>query len=324
MPVSLFWGDEEYNIDVEVKKLRKNIVDPSMAVLSHKVLDEPSLQVLVEAIETTPMMFGSMLIEVHSTKLFLRGNDKISSSDVLMGRLINDLETLQDSLHVLFLCKIPRDTGKKIDSVTKLVKSIKKNGKIEEFSAFKPYETEKISNWVKSYLKREKVNISQASIESLIANTGTDLRKLAFELDKLTLLVHPEKNIEKHHIESLCASYDDIFALTDFYLQGDKTKAILELNKLFDKKHPLQILATLQSMVNKWLVIKLESRSNPPSEISKIVKQHEYVVKLTIEKLKNISVDKLVGLKQNLTDAEFKLKSGNLSANVALETALLS
>ena len=38
--------------------------------------------------------------------------------------------------------------------------------------------------------------------------------------------------------------------------------------------------------------------------------QHEFVVKQTIQKLKNTSLKDLVHLKEMLTDAEYKIKSG--------------
>ena len=37
---------------------------------------------------------------------------------------------------------------------------------------------------------------------------------------------------------------------------------------------------------------------------------HEYVVKLTIQKLKKSNLKDLVKLKENITEAEYKIKSG--------------
>ena len=50
---------------------------------------------------------------------------------------------------------------------------------------------------------------------------------------------------------------------------------------------------------------------------------HEYVIKLNLQKLKNTSLKDLVKLKQNLTDAEFKIKSGQaLDPDKEVENAL--
>ncbi len=93
-------------------------------------------------------------------------------------------------------------------------------------------------------------------------------------------------------------------------MKGEKGKALTELKRLLDKKHPLEILAATQTMLRKWILIKLKSSNLPPSEISKLVGQHEFVVKQTIQKLKNTQLKDLVHLKETLTDAEYKIKSG--------------
>lgn len=52
---------------------------------------------------------------------------------------------------------------------------------------------------------------------------------------------------------------------------------------------------------------------------------HEYVVKLNLQKLKNTNLKELVRLKQNLTDAEYKVKSGQaLDVEKEVENALFS
>ena len=45
-------------------------------------------------------------------------------------------------------------------------------------------------------------------------------------------------------------------------------------------------------------------------ELARTVGQNEYFVKLTLQKLKNTELKYLVKLKQNLTEAEYKIKSG--------------
>ncbi|MFA6989675.1 MAG: hypothetical protein WC197_06365, partial [Candidatus Gastranaerophilaceae bacterium] len=79
MPVYLFWGEEDFNIETAVKELKNTLLDDSWGSINHKLLEEPDLKTLLENIETTPMMFGNLVIEVNSTKLFTRG--KTQSDD---------------------------------------------------------------------------------------------------------------------------------------------------------------------------------------------------------------------------------------------------
>ena len=52
---------------------------------------------------------------------------------------------------------------------------------------------------------------------------------------------------------------------------------------------------------------------------------HPFRVKMEIQKLKNISLKDLVKLKNNLTDADYKIKSGqsNLDIDKEIEYAIL-
>jgi DNA polymerase III delta subunit len=84
----------------------------------------------------------------------------------------------------------------------------------------------------------------------------------------------------------------------------------LEFNKLTDKKHPLEILAAIQTMLRKWIVLKLKAPSLSNLELARETGMHEFVVKQTLQKLKSISTSELVKLKQNLYEAECKIKSG--------------
>jgi uncharacterized protein YbcI len=91
-------------------------------------------------------------------------------------------------------------------------------------------------------------------------------------------------------------------------MKNQKDKALLEFKKLTDKKHPLEILAAVQTMLRKWIIIKTKT-SLSPSELSKLTGQHEFVIKQTLAKLKNTSATDLVKLKQNLYEVECKIKS---------------
>ena len=91
MPVYLYWGEEEFNLENKVRELRKKVLDPGFTVLNHKVLNEPDIKDLVETAQTLPMMLGNRLIEVRASSLFLRGKKKISSSDSLMQTLCNQV-----------------------------------------------------------------------------------------------------------------------------------------------------------------------------------------------------------------------------------------
>ena len=63
-------------------------------------------------------------------------------------------------------------------------------------------------------------------------------------------------------------------------------------------------------MIRRWITLKAKAQECSSFELAKLTGMHEYVVKLNLQKLKKTSLKDLVKLKQNLTEAEFRIKSG--------------
>ena len=98
-----------------------------------------------------------------------------------------------------------------------------------------------------------------------------------------------------------------------------------EFSLLTQTQHPLQILALLQNTVSRFINLKLLSRELNSFEISKKVNMHEYRVKLELEKIRSYKYDELLQLKKNLTECEFKIKSGQVyTEETAVEQVILS
>ena len=76
-------------------------------------------------------------------------------------------------------------------------------------------------------------------------------------------------------------------------------------------------------MLRRWIILKAKGKSASPMELSRLTGMHEYVVKLNLQKLKNTNLKSLVKLKQNLTNAEYKIKAGlALDVEKEVENAL--
>ena len=167
-----------------------------------------------------------------------------------------------------------------------------------------------------------KTNINKDAAIQLIHHAGTDLRRLDSELDKLATYIYPHKTIEVRHIKELCSSTEDIFRMTDYWITNQKASALIELNKLFEKNHPIRIVSTMQSLLKRWLRIKLELKNRSIKEVAEIVGLHPYVVEQDAKKLKNVSIEQLVKLRKNLSEAEYNIKSGKIEPEISLEMAI--
>ncbi|MDD3594303.1 MAG: DNA polymerase III subunit delta [Candidatus Gastranaerophilales bacterium] len=320
MPVKLITGDENYDIELCLHGLRKQILTDDFGSISHRVLHTDDMKLIIENIETTPMMFGNLLVEIHTKTLFTRGKTEDEKS---LNRLCEDLQNLGEALHVVFVSEFERDSGKKADSAKKLFKLIKQIGEVIEYKAFKPYETDKISDRIIKTAKEKKVIISKNAANLLQQLAGCELRTLDSELEKLQTFIYPEKEITETAVKQICQNNENVFRVLDLWLQNDKYNMLVELNKILSKEPAQKIIALFQTISKRWLRMKLEARQNSPAETAKIIGAHPFFVQKELEKLNRTSKDELVNLRKRLNQAEFDMKTGKTQPNLALETALV-
>ena len=320
MAVYFYYGDEDFNIELEIEALKLKLNKDFLA-MSFQYLDNPDYSDLITVLRTPPMMFGDMLVVINSDKYFLSQKNFFEDSE--LDDIEDALNHNPETLNVVFVVKLPRDEGKKLDSRKKLYKILNKFN-VKEFQTFKAYKIAEISAWIKNHAKKHKdLVISDDAIVVLIEQIGNNLRDFDSELDKLKLLAYPEKTITKKMVEEIVISNQDLFNITELIMKNQKDKALLEFQKLTDKKHPLEILAAIQTMLRKWIILKTQNGSSA-LELSKLTGMHEFVVKQTLVKLKNSKLSDLVALKQNLFSAECKIKSAeSLDMISEVEIALI-
>ena len=303
MAIYFYYGDEEFNIEQDVNKLKKSL-DKNFLEMSLKTYDNPKFADLISILRTQPMMFGKMLVIIKANDYFNKAFE-----DKEIKQIEEALENNNENLDIVFVAELPRNEGKKLDSRKKFFKLLSKYN-AKEFPSIPTYKTAELESWIRKQAKSKDLEITSDAASRMIIQIGNNLREIDGELDKLKLFIYPQKQITKETVKELCISNEDLFAFSDYLMKGEKDLALLEYRKLLEKKFCLEIVAALQTMIRKWILLKAKSSECSPFELSKLTGQHEYVVKLNLQKLKNTSLKDLVKLKQNLTEAEYKIKSG--------------
>ncbi len=309
MTVYFYYGEEDFNIDLEISEMKSKL-NKDFISMSYHQYDNPDYQTLITVLRTPPMMFGRMLIVINSEGYF--SGNKNWFTDEELKDIEDALTNCHESLDIVFSAKFPRGEGKKPDSRRKLFKILSKFN-IKEFPLISIFKTSEISAWVNKRAMMKGISISNDGMECLIEQIGNDLRQYNIELDKLQLIAYPEKIVTKEMIEDVCISNQDLFNITNFLMKNEKDKAVLEFKKLTDKKHPLEILSAIQTMLRQWIIIKIKASSSP-QEIMKLTGiRNEYRLTNLKRELKNINVANLVRLKENLFDIEYRLKIGSVN-----------
>lgn len=315
MAVYFFYGEEDFNIEQEIEKLKKGL-DKNFLEMSFKTYDNPKFPDLISILRTQPMMFGKMLVVINCLDYFSKTFD-----DKEMKQIAEALEENNDNLDIVFVAQLKRDEGKKLDSRKKFFKTISKYN-AQEFAVIPTYKTVELEGWIVKQAKAKKLKMDTGAATAMISQIGNNLRQLDTELDKLQLMAYPQNVVTPDMVKEICISNEDLFAFSDYLLEGKKDLALREYRKLLEKKYCMEIVSTLQTMLRRWIILKAKSSECTPMELSRLTGQHEYVVKLTLQKLKKTNLKDLVKLKQNITEAEFKIKSGQApNAEAEVENA---
>lgn len=315
MAVYFFYGEEDFNIEQEIEKLKKGL-DKNFLEMSFKTYDNPKFPDLISILRTQPMMFGKMLVVINCLDYFSKTFD-----DKEIKQIAEVLEENNDNLDIVFVAQLKRDEGKKLDSRKKFFKTLSKYN-AQEFAVIPTYKTAELEGWIVKQAKTKKLKMDTNTATAMISQIGNNLRQLDTELDKLQLMAYPQNVVTPDMVKEICISNEDLFAFSDYLLEGKKDLALREYRKLLEKKYCMEIVSTLQTMLRRWIILKAKSSECTPMELSRLTGQHEYVVKLTLQKLKKTNLKDLVKLKQNITEAEFKIKSGQApNAEAEVENA---
>lgn len=310
MPLSFFWGEEDFLIEREIKKLKTSFLQNEISELNYKTVDNPDFATLVMLLRAQPMMFGNLLCVIKMDRYFLEGGKKITLDDKQTEELIEALALISDKIHIVMTCLIPRGERKKPDARKKFYKAIQKSAVMQEFPAYKPYEDYKILPVLKNLLKDFNLKASNEALNKIISRNGPYIRDLYTALEKISLYVYPDNFINEKVVDNLYSTSQNIFALSDLILNKKYETALSEISNMLQKSHYLEILAFLQSTFSKILAVKIYSTKMSCFEIAKNTGQNEYAVKMTLNKIKNTHLAELIKLKQNLTRAEFEIKTG--------------
>ena len=317
MGIYFFYGDEDYLIDKELERY-KNKLDKNFLEMSYSEFDRLTFGELISTLRSQPMMFGEKMIVINTANLLSGENStkrqsllNASLDDSQINEIENSLENNNEQVNIFFVERYSKDDKvKKPDSRRKIYKVLSKYNK-QEFMSIPGWDKNKLSEWINRMAKEKKIKIASDAVTALIEKKGNDLRAFDTELDKLELLAYPEKTITKKMVDEMCISNEDLFNLTDYIMTGDYGKALLEIRQLLVNKHPLEILVPLQTMLKTWIFMKLNQKTMSYKEIGeKLGRMHEYRVKLALEQMKNTPLKDLVALRERLSKAEYKIKTG--------------
>ena len=207
MPVYLFWGDEDFTLENEIRSIKDEVLgggnstDIEISPLNYRCLDNPDFKALIDALRAQPMMFGDIVYKIRADKYFLETTKKVKLDDKQTDEVIKALDLVSERVHIVLTCPIEKGDRKKPDSRKKLYKAVQKVGSIKEFTAFKAYEEYKILPVLKTMVQKAGLKADNSVLTLIIREVGPSLRDLNTALEKIKLIIHPEKIITENAVK---------------------------------------------------------------------------------------------------------------------------
>ena len=297
LSVYFYYGEEEFNIEQAIGKLKKQLA-PEFLQMSYKTSDNPKFAELVAVFRSQPMMFGKMLIVVDISNYFGK-----TLEDSEIAEITAALDDCGENVDIVLTATDKPDARKKF------FKTLAKYN-AQEFAKIPTYKTAELAAWI----QKRGVKLAPGAANTLIAQVGNNLRQLASELEKLLVFAHPKDAVTEDMVREICVNNEDLFAFSDLLMEDKRDLALLEYRRLLDKSHPMQITAVLQKQIRSWIELKTGGDAG----------MHEYRAKLTRQRLANTPLTRLVALKKNLTDAEYRIKNGEVGdVEAEIENAII-
>jgi DNA polymerase-3 subunit delta len=200
-------------------------------------------------------------------------------SDKRVVRL-RDFQKLRETDEEALLRYLVRPVGSSVvifvadelDKRRRLAKALLEKAYAVEFPRFSEAE---LRQWARRRMRDSGVRIEERVLGLVIGLVGSDLRRLAHELDKLATAALDSGEISWELVNSLTGRSRELtnFELTDQLLSRNREKAFQTLkNLLDDRTEPVMLLGLLASHYHRLLLAKeLMSRGAPNAEVFRLV-----------------------------------------------------
>ena len=116
-----------------------------------------------------------------------------------------------------------------------------------------------LAKWARDTVKKAGSEIDERALRLLLSLTGSDVRRLTVEIEKLSTAALPDRVIAADLIATLVANAREIsnFDLTDHLFAGRKAEALRTLKKILDDgSEPLALLGLISYNLRRLLMAK--------------------------------------------------------------------
>lgn len=294
-PIYFLYGDEPYFIDQIADYMEDNVLSEAERGFNQSVFygKDIDARTLMAAARRFPMMASYQVIIVKEAQNMTK-----------LDEMLSYIEQPLDSTILVFCYK-----GKSPDKRTKFGKQILEH---VAFESKKLYDNHVVP-WIESYLSEKGKRTTPKAMLWIADAIGTDISKIANEIDKLLLNCEGESEIsEKKVSESIGINREyNVFELQSALAVGNFNKCIRIIQYFASSKNqygkPVVLIGTLYSWFSKLLLVH-SSPSKDERTIASVVGVNPFFVKEYLLAARNYSPQKLERIIGHLLEADLKSK----------------
>ncbi len=317
MAISLYYGDEEYLLKQEVKRLREAVINPQMGSLGHKVLENPSVGQVLEVVGAVCFnLGGKTLIELHEFP-FLGKTASASADEKQLAELMALLEQHDAAKHILFVStKINRSI-----KFAKWLTSHKTLGvDLKEFKTLAFWQADEAIQRVMQECRRRGIQMEPKAASLLVEHQGVSMQPLMTEIEKLSVYA-AGRGVTAADVMTLSNHNENTFQmLADWLNNRNRAEVFQTLDELLLRQHPVQLFALTQSWLGNLFQLRYwRERGMSEAQMAELTKKHPYKIKKDLQEFGRVPFQRLDSLRTKALDLEWKAKTGGLDGKLAFE-----
>lgn len=241
-PVYFLFGPEAFLRDEAARAIADETLQGSLL----REFNESSFNLLTDDVrdavaiaEQLPMMSSRRVVRIRNF-----GKLGEADEDMLLRYLARPVETTV----VIF-------TADDLDKRKKLAKSLMAGAAFE----FQPLKTNELQTWIRSHLKRQRVEIEPAALQRILEIITSDLHMLTNELNKLAAAALPSGRITAELVDGLISRSREHmnWELSDQIVAGNRRAALKTLRDLLDDRvEPVMLIGLLAGTYRRMALAK--------------------------------------------------------------------
>ncbi|MEG2972667.1 MAG: DNA polymerase III subunit delta [Clostridium sp.] len=269
------------------------------------------------ACETIPVMSDKRVVHVKSPSFTFESLD--SSSKALLKDVTDYAKDVPEYTILMISSKDPIDKGNSLIKVSNTI------GTLVELKI--PMYGKDLSQWIETYIKDNKKNISKSDIFYLTNEMTSSIDNMEIELNKLISYIGDRENITKEDIDAVIhkTSESNIFKMTDYMYKKDAKNALDILDTIFLQgeqfpKIMFMIIRQFRILYNVRLLLDDGERD---SDIIKKLKLQEFVYRGIAKIIGNWESNTIKNVLEDALETDYNIKSGKMQPELGLELLIL-